>query len=401
MVSGMASIEVMKEVKSIKDIDVKDKKVLIRVDFNVPMDDDQNITDDTRMREAMPTVNYCIDNGAKSVMLVSHLGRPKGERKPEFSLKHVQKRLERLLSKEVTFVENIEDAAGTMDKLSGNGGVALLENIRYYAGETKNDEALAKQLADACDVYVNDAFGTSHRAQLHARHGEIRQRESGRTAAQKRDRSFSKALSNPQKPMLLIVGGAKVSSKLSLLKNILNVVDKIIIGGAMSNTFLKAMGYNMQNSLVEDDLLTEAQQIMDAAKEAGVNLYLPVDFVCTDDLKETKVVKITTAQDIPEGMLAADIGPATNILFRSVVKECSTIIWNGPMGVFEHEKFARGTFHLAHNISDAYAYSVVGGGDTADAVDRAGEKDNMSLPPPEAGALSNSSKAKSSPHSKC
>ncbi len=379
MIQGMASIEVMKDVKSIKDIDLKDQRVLIRVDFNVPMDDDFNITDDTRIKEALPTINTCIDHGAKSVILVSHLGRPDGKRNPDFSLKHVLKRVERLLDRDVVFIDSLDEAKEASKDLCSSQ-VALLENIRYESGEESNDDEIAKKLSALCDVYVNDAFGTSHRKHSStygaAVHSKVK--VAGLLLKKEID-SFSKALSNPQKPMLLIVGGAKVSSKLKLLKTIIGVVDRLIIGGAMSNTFLKALGYDMQNSLVEDDLVSEAEQIMEAAKSEGVKLYLPVDVVCTDNIKHPKVVKITTTQDIPEGLIAADIGPATTTLFREVIKESQTIIWNGPMGVYESDKFTRGTFHLAHSISDAYAYSVVGGGDTADAVDRAGEKDNMSF----------------------
>ena len=376
---SLSNIDQMKSVKSIKDVKLDGKKVLIRVDFNVPMDEDLNISDDIRIREALPTINYCLDNGAKSVTLVSHLGRPKSEGDPKFTLKSVLKRVERLLQKDVVFIENLKVAKEKIDALK-DGSVALMENIRYYAGEEKNDESISKQLADLCDVYVNDAFGTSHRAHSSTYGAAVYAKEKVAGLLLKKEiDSFAKALDHPLKPMLLIVGGAKVSGKLQLLKSILGVVDKLIIGGAMSNTFLKALGYDTRNSLVEDDLIDEAKRIMEAAKESGVKIYLPVDVVCTDSIKDPKVIKITTAQDIPEGMIVADIGPATTVLFREVVKECQTIIWNGPMGVYEVDKFARGTFHLAHSISDAYSYSVVGGGDTADAVDRAGEKDNMSF----------------------
>jgi len=376
---SLPNIEKMKSVKSIKDVDVTGKKVLIRVDFNVPMDDDLNISDDIRIREALPTINYCLDHGAKSVTLVSHLGRPKSEGDPKFTLKSVLKRVERLLQKDVVFIENLKVAKEKIETLK-DGSVALMENIRYYSGEEKNDDTISKQLAELCDVYVNDAFGTSHRAHSSTYGAAVYAKEKVAGLLLKKEiDSFAKALNSPLKPMLLIVGGAKVSGKLELLKNILGVVDKIIIGGAMSNTFLKALGYDMKNSLVEDDLVDTARGIMESAKNAGVKIYLPVDVVCTDSIKEPKVVKITTAQDMPDGMIAADIGPATSILFREVIKECQTIIWNGPMGVYEVDKFSRGTFHMAHSISDAYAYSVVGGGDTADAVDRAGEKDNMSF----------------------
>ncbi len=368
----------MQNVKSVREIDIKDKRVLIRVDFNVPMDSELNISDDTRIREAIPTINYCIDNGAKSIILVSHLGRPKG-RSEEFSLKAILKRLERLLAKDVVFVDSLDNAKITLNTLV-DGSILLLENIRFYEGEEKNDSELSKQLADLCDVYVNDAFGTSHRK--HASTYGVAQYAKEKVAGlllKKEIDSFGIALSNPLRPLLLIVGGSKVSSKLTLLKSILEVVDKIIIGGAMSNTFLKAVGYDMKASLVEEDLLEEARSILRTAKEKGVKIYLPVDVVATDNIKETKIIKISPAQDIPDDLMAVDIGPATVRLFNEVIRDCETIIWNGPMGVYENQKFSRGTFSISHTIADTYAYSVIGGGDTADAVDKAGDKDSMSF----------------------
>ncbi|WP_286030998.1 phosphoglycerate kinase [Helicobacter pullorum] len=372
------NIQIMQNVKSVREIDIKDKRVLIRVDFNVPMDSELNISDDTRIREAIPTINYCIDNGAKSIILVSHLGRPKG-RSEEFSLKAILKRLERLLAKDVVFVDSLDNAKITLNTLV-DGSILLLENIRFYEGEEKNDSELSKQLADLCDVYVNDAFGTSHRK--HASTYGVAQYAKEKVAGlllKKEIDSFGIALSNPLRPLLLIVGGSKVSSKLTLLKSILEVVDKIIIGGAMSNTFLKAVGYDMKASLVEEDLLEEARSILRTAKEKGVKIYLPVDVVATDNIKETKIIKISPAQDIPDDLMAVDIGPATVRLFNEVIRDCETIIWNGPMGVYENQKFSRGTFSISHTIADTYAYSVIGGGDTADAVDKAGDKDSMSF----------------------
>ena len=372
------NIQIMQNVKSVREIDIKDKRVLIRVDFNVPMDSELNISDDTRIREAIPTINYCIDNGAKSIILVSHLGRPKG-RSEEFSLKAILKRLERLLTKDVVFVDSLDNAKITLNTLV-DGSILLLENIRFYEGEEKNDSELSKQLADLCDVYVNDAFGTSHRK--HASTYGVAQYAKEKVAGlllKKEIDSFGIALSNPLRPLLLIVGGSKVSSKLTLLKSILEVVDKIIIGGAMSNTFLKAVGYDMKASLVEEDLLEEARSILRTAKEKGVKIYLPVDVVATDNIKEAKIIKISPAQDIPDDLMAVDIGPATVRLFNEVIRDCETIIWNGPMGVYENQKFSRGTFSVSHTIADTYAYSVIGGGDTADAVDKAGDKDSMSF----------------------
>lgn len=371
------SIALMQETKSIRDIDIKDKRVLIRVDFNVPMDKDFNISDDTRMREALPTINYCIDAEAKNIVLVSHLGRPKG-RTADFSLKHVLKRLERLLNKDVAFADTIESAKMQQD--SGIKQIILLENIRFYDGETKNDEKLSKKLANLCDIYVNDAFGTSHRAHS-STYGItkfVEQKVAGILLKKEID-SFAKVIKNPLRPLLLIVGGSKVSSKLSLLQRVLDVVDKIIIGGAMSNTFLKALGYDMQKSLVEDDLIADAIKILEIAKEKKVKIYLPVDIVSTNDINNPKDIKITPSQDIPDSFIAVDIGPASVKLFSEVIADSQTIIWNGPLGVYEIHQFSRGTFNLAHAIANTYAFSFIGGGDTADAIDKAGQRDNMSF----------------------
>ncbi|RDU56761.1 phosphoglycerate kinase [Helicobacter sp. MIT 99-5507] len=372
------SIEFMQNVKSLKDIDIANKRVLIRVDFNVPMDSDFNISDDTRIREAIPTINYCIDNGAEHIILVSHLGRPKGK-DSKYSLKHIIKRLERLLDKSVVFLERIENFPSLVATLDSKS-IILLENIRYYAGEEKNDENLSRQLASICDVFINDAFGTSHRKHS-STYGiaEFAKEKVAGLLLEKEINSFSKALANPMKPVLLIVGGSKVSSKLALLNNILDVVDKIIIGGAMSNTFLKAVGYDMQKSLVEDDLLDEALNILRHAKTKKVKIYLPVDVVSTDNIKESKHIKITPVQDVPEDYMVVDVGPASSKLFAEVVRDSNTIIWNGPIGIYEIGNFSRGTFNLAHHVADTYAFSLIGGGDTADAIDKAGEIDNMSF----------------------
>lgn len=372
------NIQTMQSVKSVRDVDVKDKRILIRVDFNVPLDDDFNISDDKRIREAIPTINYCIDNGAKHIILVSHLGRPKGK-DPKFSLKHIIKRLERLLDKSVVFTDRIDNVPSIIATLEMKS-VILLENIRYYAGEEKNEDFLSKQLASICDIFVNDAFGTSHRkhSSTYGIANFAKEKVAGLLLKKEID-SFAKALNNPIKPVLLIVGGSKVSSKLTLLDNILNVVDRIIIGGAMSNTFLKAVGYDTQKSLTEDNLLEDAKRILRHAKEKGVKIYLPVDVVSTDDIKTHKHIKITPAQDIPEDFMAVDSGPASIKLFGEVIRDSETIIWNGPIGIYEISQFSRGTFNLAHYIADTYAFSLIGGGDTADAVDKAGEIDNMSF----------------------
>ncbi|MCX6076207.1 MAG: phosphoglycerate kinase [Campylobacterales bacterium] len=375
----LSNIELMQNVKSLKQIDVKDKRVLIRVDFNVPMDSHHNITDDSRIKEAIHTINYCVDHEAKYIVLVTHLGRPDGEIDPDYSLKHIIKRLERLLDKKVDFVE---DFINNKDVIlnSGNSKIILLENIRFYVGETKNDETLSKELASLCDVFVNDAFGTSHRA-----HSStvgitafVETKVAGFLLKREID-AFAKALFKPVAPICLVVGGAKVSSKITLLNNIIPKVNKIVIGGAMSNTFLKALGYDMQKSLVEDAYLDEAVKILKNAKEAKVNVYLPVDVVITDDIKHPIDVKIVPVQDVLESFSAVDIGPATVKLFEEVIGMSNTIIWNGPMGIFEIDKFSKGTYRIAHAIADTYAYSIVGGGDTANAAEMAGEKENISF----------------------
>ena len=371
----VAGINFMQQTKSIKDIDISDKRILIRVDFNVPMDKEFNISDDTRIREALPTINYCIDNGAKSIVLVSHLGRPQGK-DSKFSLKHILKRLERLLEKNIIFAETIEQAK----ELQKNSSIILLENIRFYPDEEKNTDALSQNLATLCDVFVNDAFGTSHRAHssTYCVAKFVPQKVAGILLKKEID-SFAKALANPIKPVLLIVGGSKVSSKLALLYNILDVVDKIIIGGAMSNTFLKALGYNVQKSLVEDGLLEDAKKILELARTKDVKVYLPVDVVSTDSLEGNRKIEISPVQDIPQNFMAVDIGPASTRLFNQVIRASNTIIWNGPLGIYEDSQFSRGTFSIAHTISDTYAFSLIGGGDTADAVDKAGQRDNMSF----------------------
>ncbi|GAD19627.1 phosphoglycerate kinase [Helicobacter fennelliae] len=374
----VAGITFMQQVKTIRDISLHNKRVLIRVDFNVPMDEDFNISDDTRIREALPTINYCIDNDPQSIILISHLGRPKGIQ-PEFSLKHILKRLERLLDKSILFADSIESTL-ELQKNAPAGSIILLENIRFYPGEEKNDTTLSQKLASLCDVFVNDAFGTSHRAHssTYGIAAFVQEKVAGLLLKKEID-SFAKALANPLKPVLLIVGGSKVSSKLELLSNILDVVDKIIIGGAMSNTFLKALGFDMAKSLVEDHLVDEALHILQKAKQKNVKIYLPIDVVSTDDIKQHINIKITPVQDVPNNFIAVDMGPATTKLFTEVIQSSQTIIWNGPLGIYEISQFSRGTFNIAHCIAETYAFSLIGGGDTADAVEKAGERDNMSF----------------------
>jgi phosphoglycerate kinase len=369
----------MQGVKSLKDIDIEAKRVLIRVDFNVPVDSHGNITDDRRIRSALASINYCIDHNACSITLVTHFGRPKGKYDEKYSLKNVRKRLERLLNKRVEFIENFENSRDEIATCSLER-VFLLENIRFREGEKQNDRELSEKLGSICDVYVNDAFGTSHRK--HASTYGVTEFVQSKVAGflmMREIEAFSKALENPTNPIALVVGGAKISSKITLLKSVLQKIDKLIIGGAMSNTFLKALGYDMQNSLFEEEYIQTAEEILDLARQNSVKVYLPVDLVITDSIDRAIDVKVVPSQDVLENFQAVDIGPATVKLFSEAIGLSNTIIWNGPMGIYEIDKFSKGTFKIANAIADCYAYTIVGGGDTADAVDRAGEAENFSF----------------------
>lgn len=375
----LSNLELMQSVKSLKDVDLNGKRVLIRVDFNVPMDSHHNITDDTRIKEALHTINYCIDHEAKSIVLVTHLGRPKEQKNEDFSLKHILKRVERLLGRKI---ELIDDLMAKKESIlnSVQAKVFLLENIRFFDQETKNGEELGRNLASLCDVYINDAFGTSHRkhSSTHAITKYVDHKVAGFLLKREID-AFAKALFKPIKPICLVIGGAKVSSKITLLRNIMPKIDKLVIGGAMSNTFLKALGHDMQNSLVEDAYIEEALHILEEAKVQKVNVYLPVDTVITDSIEHPIDIKIVPVQDILEGFSSVDLGPASVKLFEEAIGLSNTIIWNGPMGIFEIDRFSKGTFRIAHAIADTYAYSIVGGGDTINAVLKAGEKENISF----------------------
>jgi len=374
-----SNLTTMMGVKSLKDIDVTGKRVLIRVDFNVPVDSHNNISDDRRIRAALPTINYCIDHNACSITLVSHFGRPKGAYDEKYSLKHIVKRLERLLQRKVEFIEDFDASKDEIATCSLER-VFLLENIRFQEGEKKNDPELSKRLASICDVYVNDAFGTSHRK--HASTYGITEFVDVKVAGFLMIReieAFSKALENPIRPIALVVGGAKISSKITLLKEVLQKIDKLIIGGAMSNTFLAALDYDMQNSLYEEEYIETARNVIEQAKQNGVKIYLPVDLVITDSIEAPVDIKVVPSQDVLEGFQAVDIGPATVKLFSEAVDLSNTIIWNGPMGIYEIPRFSKGTYKLANAIADTYAYTIVGGGDTADAVEKTGEADNFSF----------------------
>lgn len=353
--------------------DLKDKKIFIRVDFNIPQDDKGNITEDTRIAGAVPTIKYAVEQGAK-VILASHLGRPKGEKKAKYSMAPASRRLAELLGRKV---KQASDCFGPeVDKLIAGmkgGEIVMLENVRFYPGEEKNDAAFAKQLANGCEIYVNDAFAVSHRAHASV---EAITRLIPTIAAGFLMRNemtfFDKAMTNPVRPLVAILGGAKVSGKLEVLEKLVNKVDKIVIGGGMAFTFLKAMGYSVGKSLVEDDLIVTAKKVMDKAKKRGVTFYLPVDCVVANAFEATATNFITTAQEIPEGWMALDIGPASATLFAETLRDAKTVIWNGPMGVFEMDAFARGTFSVAEAVGNCYATTIVGGGDTDSAVRKAG-----------------------------
>ena len=326
-----------------------------------------------------PTINYCIDHNACSITLVSHLGNPKNGYDERFTLRHIQKRLERLLQKKVEFIDDFEASKSEIASCSLER-VFLLENIRFHEGEKKNDPALAKKLADVCDVYVNDAFGTSHRK--HASTYGITEFVDIKVAGFlmiKEIEAFTKALEKPIRPIALVVGGSKISSKITLLTSVMEKVDKLIIGGAMSNTFLQAMGHEMQASLIEEEYIQTAKEVLEEARRHKVKVYLPVDVVITDSIDHPVDVKVVPVQDVLEGFKAVDIGPATVKLFSEAIDLSNTIIWNGPMGIYEINQFSKGTYKLASAIAGCYAYSIVGGGDTADAVEKAGEKENFSF----------------------
>ncbi len=367
---------------SIKDLDLAGKKVFIRCDFNVPLDEFGNITDDRRIRAALQTIRYCLDHEC-AIILASHMGRPKGEVNEKYSLKPVAKRLHALLHHDVTLAKDVVGPDATSKaKALQNGEILLLENVRFEPGETKNDMELAKKFASMAEFYVNDAFGVSHRAHASVEaitHFYDNEHKGAGFLLQKEVKYFHKLLKKPTRPFMAIVGGSKVSGKLEALVNLLPKVDKLVIGGAMAFTFWKARGYEVGKSLVEDDLLDDAAHIMDEAKRLGVKFYLPVDFVVAPEFKEDSPVKYVTFQEIPKEWIGLDIGLASTRLFREALSDVQTIIWNGPMGVYEMDKFSRGSFKLANYVAESYATKIIGGGDTADLIQRVGVDDEMTF----------------------
>ena len=361
---------------SVKDIEVAGKKVLVRCDFNVPLKEGV-ITNDKRIVAALPTIKYLKENGAK-VILCSHLGRPKGEWLPEFSLAPVAKRLSELLECEVRMSKDVigEDAKDISATLK-EGEVALLENVRYYKEETKNAPEFAKELASLAEIFVNDAFGTAHRA--HASTTGVADYIPAVCGflIQKEIEVMGKALDNPVRPFVAVLGGAKVSDKIGVITNLLEKVDTLIVGGAMAYTFLKAEGHNVGISLCEEDKLELACELLAKAKEKGVSLLLPVDHIAADKFDENAEPVLVEGKDIPEGLMGMDVGPKSVELFKEAVKNAKTVIWNGPMGVFEFKNFAGGTFAVAEAIAETDCISIIGGGDSVAAVTKLGFADKM------------------------
>ena len=348
----------------IDSVEIKGKRLLIRVDYNVPLDGTV-IKDDNRIRASLPTINLALEQGCRLV-LCSHLGKPKGARVPELSLEPVARRLAELIGREVKMAPDCigPEVRGMIDGLE-SGDVLMLENLRFHPGEKANEPAFCKELAYGAEVYVNDAFGVSHRA-----HGsvvgllEYIPECCGGLLLQKEWEYLGEALKNPKRPFVAIAGGAKVSSKLGVLHTLLDKVDRILIGGAMANTFIKALGYEVGTSLVEDDLLEEARSIMDKARSKNVSLYLPVDCILGDGPKGELTAGLCPYQDVPKGEMILDIGPATSALFAEGIRDAGTIVWNGPMGAFENHFFSQGSFNLAMGVAQSNALTIVGGGDT-------------------------------------
>lgn len=362
--------------KSVEDIEVSGKRVLVRCDFNVPLKDGV-ITNDKRIKESLKTIQYLIEHNAK-VILCSHLGRPKGEVMPEFSLAPVAVRLSELLGLPVKMAKDVvgEDAQALAASLK-DGEVMLLENVRFEKGETKNDEALSKKFAALADIFVNDAFGSAHRAHSSTAGVAAFIPAVCGFLIQKEITIMGNALENPKRPFVAILGGAKVSDKIGVINNLLEKVDTLIIGGAMAYTFIKSLGHPIGTSLCEDDKVDLAKELMDKAKAKGVNFLIPVDNRVGDRYDENCAMKVIASDDIPDGWMGLDIGPKTQDLFAEAIKNAGTVVWNGPMGVSEWSRFAEGTIAVAKAVADSGAISIIGGGDSAAAVVKLGFADKM------------------------
>lgn len=363
--------------KTVKDIDLKGKKVFVRCDFNVPMDENQNITDNTRIVAALPTIKYLLEQNCK-IILASHLGRPKGEVKPEFSLKPVAKELSKQLGKEVIMANDVigEDAMSKASNLK-EGEIMLLENVRFHREETDNDPEFAKKLASMAEIFVNDAFGTAHRA--HASTTGIADYIPGVAGflIEKELKFLGNAINNPERPFVAILGGAKVSDKIGVIDSLLDKVDTLMIGGGMAYTFFKAQGYNVGNSLCEVEKTGLALQAMEKAKEKGVKLLLPIDTKIGKEFKPDTESKTVAWTEIPDEWEGFDIGEKTIEMFKKELQNAKTVIWNGPLGLFEFEQFAIGTNEIAKTLAELDATTIIGGGDSAAAVTKAGLADKM------------------------
>jgi phosphoglycerate kinase len=364
----------------IKDLDLKDKKVFVRVDYNVPFDDQGNITDDARIRATLPTINYLLDEGAK-IILASHLGRPGGKALPEFSLKPIVRRLHRLLNKEITLASDCigPEVRKQVDAMQPED-VLLLENLRFHKEEQENDPEFAKKLASLCDVMIQDAFGNCHRAHasMVGMNKAVTQSAAGFLLKREID-YFEKAVNTPSRPVVAIVGGAKVIDKIKIIENLVKKVDKIIIGGAMAFPFLAVHECGVGKVTVDENVVAKVLMINKLAKERGVKIYLPVDFVIGDKFDGMAETKLVTFQEIPDEWFALDIGPASTKLFSEAMQNAKTIIWNGPMGAFEIDAFSRGTYAMVESVVSAYALTIVGGGDTDLAFHRMGESYKVSF----------------------
>ena len=364
--------------KTLEELDFKGKRALVRVDYNVPLDSSGNITDDTRIRATLPTINHILDSGG-SVILISHLGRPKGQVVPSVSLVPVTRRLSRLLQLDVLFLNDCigDEVRQALDDMQP-GAVILLENLRFHAGEVENDPEFSRQLSSSVDVYVDDAFATSHRehASVVGVPAILKPAVAGFLMKKEID-YFNRAFEEPVRPLVAVLGGAKVSDKIMTIMSLMEKVDKIIIGGGMAFTFLKVMGYRVGRSLVEEDMLGLAAEIMDQARSKGIPFYLPVDCVAANAIDEKAKTMIVPTQEIPEDKMGLDIGPATVMLFDEVLKQARTIVWNGPMGVFEVSPFSKGTISMVETLANCRALTILGGGDTDVAVHSTGNSDKI------------------------
>lgn len=364
--------------KTLKDLNVENKRVLVRVDFNVPIKEGI-ITDTNRIEASLTTIKYLIDNNAK-VILMSHLGRPKGEPKPEFSLKPVAQKLSEMIGQDVKFIDSdkvVDDSVIEESKKLQPKEIMLIQNTRFRKEEEKNDQTFSKELSQLADLYVNDAFGTSHRA--HSSNVGVSKFLPSAVGflVQKEIEIMGKALENPERPFTAILGGAKVSDKIGVIENLLDKVDTILIGGAMAFTFIKSQGKNVGKSLIEEDKLDLAKSLLEKAQEKGVKIFLPVDFVVAKEMSEESDSKVINIDDFTDDIAGFDIGTKTIKIFDEEIQKSKTIVWNGPMGVFEIEQFSKGTFEIANSLVKSKAITIVGGGDSASAIAKSGNKDKV------------------------